>query len=472
MSSRFARIAALVGLLLGLSLTLAPTASADFAFQWSGTPASPQRWVPGPNSWDALLTNVNNEGTGISSGSFQGGHGADCGAPPATHTIAALPDTLFICNGHLMTAESDTSTYLTPAALADWSAAAAVVSFRVSTFRFSARDWWELWLTPFAENLAVPETPVSGSPFFNGPPKDALHIVQGITTGCSLGQPSFGTSNGSREGTYFHYEVYRGGAEVASGGRSNPCMEDVAGGVSAAVRSQFTLTMSTGHVRFGMTGPSSSAAWIDDNVALPFSQAVVQLAHRSYNPSKACGFDGTCGPNTFHWSDFAMTGTAPFSIQPELPPGVPVNASTPGTVTLAGPAPSGAFLRFSAFGSPMVAFDGGTAQAPHRQDAAQRAESPSSYFTPVPAGTTSVTFSGSSRGGMAWWVEDVAVWSAGSPAPSPTPTSSPTPSASPTPQPTPTASPTPSPVAISGVPCTVQLPSGPATGTCTGTFQP
>ena len=280
-------------------------------------------------SKDALLTNVNNEGTGISSGAFQGGHGADCGAPPATHTISALPDTLYICNGHLMTAESDTSTYLTPAALADWSAAAASVSFKVSTFRFSARDWWELWLTPFGENLVAPETPVSGSPFFNGPPRDALHIVQGITTGCSLGQPSFGTSNGSREGTFFHYEVYGGGVQTTSGGRSNPCMEDVAGGVSAAVRSQFTLTVSAGHVRFGMAGPSASATWIDDAVSLPFSQAVVQLAHRSYNPSKACGFDGTCGPNTFHWSDFAMTGSAPISsFNAGAEPGDCVSANT------------------------------------------------------------------------------------------------------------------------------------------------
>ena len=40
------------------------------------------------------------------------------------------------------------------------------------------------------------------------------------------------------------------------------------------------------------------------------------------------------------------------------------------------------------------------------------------------------------------------------------------------PLPSPSPSPTPSPIAIQGVPCTVQLPSGPASGHCSGTFLP
>ena len=48
----------------------------------------------------------------------------------------------------------------------------------------------------------------------------------------------------------------------------------------------------------------------------------------------------------------------------------------------------------------------------------------------------------------------------------------PTPTPSPSPTPPPTPAPTPTPIAINNVPCTVMLPSGAQTGTCSGTFTP
>ena len=45
-------------------------------------------------------------------------------------------------------------------------------------------------------------------------------------------------------------------------------------------------------------------------------------------------------------------------------------------------------------------------------------------------------------------------------------------SSSPAPSPTPTPTPVPTPIQINSLPCTVTFPSGPQTGTCSGTFQP
>src|SRR2546423_6734985 len=83
--------AAFVAMLLGVPLlsgSAAPAVSAaapGFAFNWIGAPSAAQPWVPAPaNDWDLLLTSIDptNE---VKGGTFPAGHGADCGAPPATH---------------------------------------------------------------------------------------------------------------------------------------------------------------------------------------------------------------------------------------------------------------------------------------------------------------------------------------------------------------------------------------------------
>src|SRR5579859_1196571 len=59
----------------------------------------------------------------------------------------------------------------------------------------------------------------------------------------------------------------------------------------------------------------------------------------------------------------------------------------------------------------------------------------------------------------------IGTWGGGSPTPTPTPASTSTPTQTPIP-------PTPAPIPINNVPCTVQLPSGTQSGTCSGTFTP
>lgn len=401
----------LVPVLLGTrQVPVVSAAAPGFAFNWNGTPPSAQRWIPASmNDWDLLEVGLNPTDQ-VEGGSFAAGHGATCTAPPDTHTVTNLVDTVYICNNHMMTANNETSTFFTPNQLVDLTRGTANVSFQVSTSRLSQRDWWEMWLMPYGENFT---TPTDDAPTFNGNPDDALHITMNQRNGCTLGQPTWpvDTNTGSHQGTFFEYVLYRGGNAAQKGGGDGGCMEDVAGGASPKVRSTFNLAVSQGHVRFSMSGPGGEAVWIDDNVSLPFNQAVVMWAHRSYNPSKACGFDGTCGPNTFHWSNISITPSVPFTML--RPAGVStVHDGVSTQLALPQPAPANSFLRFAAFGNIRVAYDGGGFTAPHMQDTAWRPESASSYFTPIPAGTRTISFQGSSRvGGQPWWVMDVAVWS-------------------------------------------------------------
>ena len=61
--------------------------------------------------------------------------------------------------------------------------------------------------------------------------------------------------------------------------------------------------------------PAYNLVWVDADIApLNWSQGVVQLNQRTYNPNKACDFDGTCGPNTWHWDNVSVSPAAPFTI--------------------------------------------------------------------------------------------------------------------------------------------------------------
>ena len=78
-------------------------------------------------------------------------------------------------------------------------------------------------------------------------------------------------------------------------------------------RDTFELDISKNHIRFGM--PQYNFWWVDADIpTLDWSQGVVQLGHHSYNPEKDCNYDGTCGPNTWHWDNVSITPAVPFTI--------------------------------------------------------------------------------------------------------------------------------------------------------------
>ena len=89
--------------------------------------------------------------------------GTDCSAFPETHRVREYADSVFQCDDHLLTAingEAYALAYLTPAIVTEFSAEnPAIIRFEVSTARSSSRDWIDLWITPFDDNLIYPLEP-------------------------------------------------------------------------------------------------------------------------------------------------------------------------------------------------------------------------------------------------------------------------------------------------------------------------
>ena len=110
---------------------------------------------------------------------MQADHGPGCEAPPggAQGLTNPLEGAVYTCRNHTMTAINDDEygvIYLTPDHMVDFSSGEAVIKFDVSTRRTSGRDWIDVWVTPFADNLQLPLD--SWLPDLNGPPRQAVHI--------------------------------------------------------------------------------------------------------------------------------------------------------------------------------------------------------------------------------------------------------------------------------------------------------
>lgn len=399
--------------------SLAPIVTApvgNFSYTWTGAPAAPQPWTPGTvNDWDLLATSDFPSDQG---GTMQGRYGADCSPPPATHPLRALADSAYLCRGQLMTAingggdapKTYGGVYFSPAQLADLGQG-TTVSWQVSALRSSANDWWDVWLTPFDENLVAPVA--SGeAPAFDGAPADAVHIRMNNGTCQGSGQPAtLGTTNGVPIGSVLDVEVFANHrATRVDGPGFQPCLESALGRVTADTVGSYRLVISQGHLKLTVdrVGGGAPLVLADAGVALPFASAVVQFAHHSFQPVQACGGDGTCGPNTYRWSSVSINPSVPFTML--RPNGVASVHGQGATLHLPQPAPAGSHLRFYAFGSTRVSFDGHPAQPAAAQQGQQAGTGEASYWTSVPPGTTSITLSGAGASGLPWWVQDVSVW--------------------------------------------------------------
>jgi len=469
-----------VGLLGGLLFTspLPAQTSTAFSATFPGTPSSPQSVVP--VGWDVQ---IHKRDSGDAMEPMDAGHGLDCGAPPATHTITTLAQGVFICKNHLMTAIGDSGygeIALTPAAMADWSTGTSAITFNVSTQQDNSSDWIEVWITPYMENQTLPFE--NNSIDFQGPPKDAIVVTLNMSG-------LMGTHSGDVHvfSNYADQGLLPKVACTSTGDQT--CIQPAGVGpsvlpLSPVTRSLYEIDLSQGHIKVGLPGVMT---WTDTSMSVPFTQGVVQLVHHSYNPLK---HDPGTGIDTWHWSGLAISQAVPFTIingderslhPADTPPCSGLTCAAVTTIHFPEAAPVGSYLRFSGIGTIKVSSDGGaTWQAAVRQGPHYADEHFQSYFTPIPAGTQSVLVSGTDYWGGSWWMRDPAIWSlnasSAAPAPIPVPSLAPPPPApSPTPvaSPTPAVSPTPPPaIPISGMPCTVVINGVSQSGTCSGMFQP
>lgn len=374
-----------------------------FVETFDGLPTSPTAW--NSLNWDVQVHSRNDD-TWLTLEAMQAGHGAACDPPPTTHFHeGSYPDSVFLCRDHVMTA-INASGYgeiiLTPNQMVDFSRQEAVVQFDMSTLRTSSRDWIDLWITPFNDNLALP---IDFNVDLQGNPKNGVHI-----------RMTFG-DNGTFTGSVFRN--FTGTALPIA----TQTPYDQALTPSAKERSTFELRISRTHIRFGL--PKYNLWWIDSNVTdLGWDRAVIQLGHHSYTPTKDCDYSSlACEPNTWHWDNVRINPAIPFTII-KADKRYIKNGDASQAITFSTPAPANAYLRFSGIGKIDVSFDGGPYQAAVK---AQSSELPgigeyhpehlSSYWTPIPQGSKSVKFRFSADSwyttGYPMIAKDFAIWSQG-----------------------------------------------------------
>jgi hypothetical protein len=401
-------------LVLGLAAVLlgSPAAGAQdlrteaFSFNWGVAPNTPQPWTPA--DWDVIV-HSRDKSTWAQPEEIQAEHGPDCGPPPATHPVTTYEDSVFLCKNHMMTAINAGGygvIYFGPNRMVDFSSGMSSIRYRVSTQRTSIRDWHDIWITPFDDNLVLP---LYRFPDLQGPPRNAVHIQlnQDNTFVGNVFRNFVSTDLPKRDGTPYNAVL----------------------GPSATLRTMFELDISRTHIRFGM--PELKLWWFDMDVPdLGFSQGIVQLGHHSYNPTKA----ENGRPGTWHWSEFSISSAVPFTmLRGDLQA---INSGTRDEVCFGGGAPSASHLRFAGIGTIKVSFDGGrtfvaaepAAQIGPHGEGSPQAELFASYWTPIPQGTSGVVFRGADWWGGQWFVRDPAIWSqatdkplkATSPCPGPT----------------------------------------------------
>jgi hypothetical protein len=278
--------------------------------------------------------------------------------------------------------------------MVDFSNGEAIIRFDVSTLRTSGRDWISIWVTPYEYNV---HHPIHSAPDLQGHPKETVLIEM------QVGRSSFLPT------------IVRG-FDIESHHHDTPGVDWTVGyddflDPSPKRRDTFELRISRSHIKFGM--PEYDFYWVDIPIdpQLTWDQGIVQLLHHSYIPEKDCDYDGTCGPNTWHWDNVSINPSVPFTMlhanQRYVEEGNNVVGFSKHT-------PPNSHLRFSAIGEQLeVSFDGGQTW----QDAVRQYQEDdlddhfSSYWTPVPAGIQTVIFRGVEWWGGPWHARDISIWS-------------------------------------------------------------
>jgi hypothetical protein len=434
-------------------------AGSSFLATFDGTPTTPQPFLDDPESakFDVAVHSRDIKNF-LQLTPFEAQHGPDC-APPIDangmmvthHDGGDYHDAVFKCKDHIMTTiraglhgAPDEATsqpgendgygviYLTPNQLADFSSGEVVISWDMATLRTSTRDWIDIWVTPFEDNLQLPL--YNWLPDLNGEPKRAIHINMNQFNGLTI----------------FGGEQFSNFTSVGLDDCWWCTLEDKMT-TSPKQRSKFELRLSKTHVKFSMPGGQldvngqpinngQEIVWIDKTLSTPldWTSGIVQFGHHSYNPSKDCTYNPatpykTCYANTWHWDNIAISNATPFTIikadRRYIANGIGID--TTDTVSFDQPAPQNSYLRFSAVGVVEYSLNNGQTftlaplqKASRSIDGTRGIGTANNYFIPIPAGTQSVKFRLS---GESWYMgfpliaKDFAIWSLTTPSPTASP---------------------------------------------------
>jgi len=362
-----------------------------FLATFDGTPSAPEPWHGA--GWDVTVHSRDRD-TWKELQPMAAQHGDNCSAPPNAHAINQYDDAVYLCNNHVMTAMNASGygvIYLTPNQQVDFSAGEAVVKFDLSTLRTSLRDWVDIWLTPYDDHVQLPLE--AWLPDLTGEPRQAVHIRLDNSNGLS----NFNAS-------VFHDTQVEDLKRKTEAGFESFLIP------SAVRRDPFELRISRTSLKFGM--PTYNQWWIDTTFSdLGWDRAIVQFGHHSYNPEKDCG-GRPCAPNTWHWDNIGIEPAVPFTIIPAEQRWASEERGS--SIQFQGPAPAGSHLRFVAIGSDIaVSYDGGASWQPAQPRPVRRDNEGAfqSYWTPMPAGVSSMQIRGRNWFGGSWNARDFSIWS-------------------------------------------------------------
>lgn len=351
-----------------------------FVENFDADPTSPQAWQP--DNWDIQFHNRESPFWATPE-PMMGHNSATCGAAPAHHAITTWRDSTYVCLHHLMTAVQGSmygAIYLTPPAMVDITTE-GTISWQNSTLLTSDRDWQDVWVTPFAQNLTMPL--YDWLPDLQGEPGTAIHVSRDFGRGAWL------------------VNVVRDHVSTQVAYLNEPAdLPRTQAGVTT-----YEIRLTRTGIKFGL--PEHNL-WVDASFAnLGFTAGVVQFAHHSYSPEKNGGGNFA---NSWSWDSFRISPTKPLTITHASPRLVVGD----GAVTFPA-APANAFLRFS--GVCAIEMDTGTGFKPVARQAQEFrfVEHFSSYFVPIPAGLTSAKFRFAGEGwyqGFPCAVRDATVWTA------------------------------------------------------------
>jgi hypothetical protein len=356
-----------------------------------------------------------------------------------SHSVATYDDMNYRCRNHMMTAIKASSygaIYVTPNVLVDLSGGEAVIKFALSTFRTSGNDWVDLWITPWAENLELPLDGSLSSVDLQGPPKRAIHLRM------TAGDKNHSAFQAYYVNNFTEYPIGPGAGGTTDGYET---ILNAAHNQSPPVttrRDTFELRLTATHLKFSwrkiagnnankVMGPAASLTWIDADLPAGLPQvtwgpSVVQFGHHSMGVN-VDGEPATQGGGTWHWDDFTISPAVPFAML-KATNVAPANAANSGyadeehpTMTLSSPTPSAGFLRFAGYGEKIeVSFNGDKSTKAELQSEKLNVDDRfHSYWTPIPAGVTQITFSAkkdpnaqdkTNKADGAWRVRDVAAW--------------------------------------------------------------
>ena len=221
--------------------------------------------------------------------------------------------------------------YFMPPAMLDFSAGSGTVSWDLSTLATSDRDWVDVWITPYAEQVAAPfEREEDLDVDLQGTPRNGLQLRQ-------------------ENGTEWHVKWTADDVTTDLGTVEVPVPQ------SAATRSPMEVTLTADTVSFGFTGENVTTFDLPSEAS--WDVGVVQFGHHSYNPTKDCPPESPCRPDSWHWDSVRIAPAVPLSIQRATPEVIVAEGESPTgpqTVTWAGGAPAGAELQFVAACRPQV----------------------------------------------------------------------------------------------------------------------